>query len=55
MLVENRLVKRFGKTYVEVRYKGEEWHNWLFPMSLTKKPDYVYVPELYIYRRKTSV
>lgn len=54
-ITESRIVKKFGIRYVEVRFRGHPWTNWLFPMSITKKPDYVYVPELNVYRRKTSI
>lgn len=52
---EWRLVKKYGRTYAEGRYKGEEWHNWLFPISETEKKYYIYIPELGVWRRNTSI
>ena len=53
--MEWRLVKKFGNIYAEGHYKGEEWHNWLFPISETKKKYYIYIPELGVWRRNTSI
>lgn len=53
--MEWRLFYRFGNVYAEGRYKGEEWHGWLFPTSKKEKPNYIYVPELGVWRRNTSI
>lgn len=55
MATESRLVTKWGNTYVEVRYKGKDWSGWLFPMSRTYKKNWIYVPELNVYRRNTSL
>lgn len=51
---EYRIVKWLDLTFVEVRYKGEEWHNWLFLASETPKKNYIFVPEVNMYRRNVS-
>ena len=52
--MEARIVKKWGLTFVEIRYKGENWHGWLFLASETPKRNYIYVPELNIYRSNIS-
>ena len=51
---EYRIAKLWGLTFVEIRYKGEEWHNWLFLASETPKKGWIYVPEVNMYRRNVS-
>lgn len=51
---EYRIVKKYGKTFVEVRYKGTEWSNWLFKASNKPKKYYTYIPELGVYRCNIS-
>lgn len=51
---EYRLVKKYGETFVEVRYKGSEWTGWLFKASKVAKKYYRYVPELDIYMCNVS-
>ena len=52
--MEYRLIKKWGKLFVEVRYTGEEWHDWLFPASETPRKHYIFVPEVNMWRRNTS-
>lgn len=52
---EWRLIKKYGRTYAELRYKGSEWIGWLFPISVTEKKYYKYIPELEVYVRNTSI
>ena len=52
---EWRLIKKYGRTYAELRYKGSEWTDWLFPISVTEKKYYKYIPELGVYVRNTSI
>ena len=51
---EYRLVKRFGRTFVEIRYKGGEWRGWLFATSETPKARWIYVPEVGLWRSNVS-
>lgn len=52
---EYRLVNKWGRMFVEARYKGEEWSGWLFAASKTEKRNWIYVPELDVYRCNVSV
>lgn len=53
--IECRITHYHGNDFVEIRFNGEEWNHWLFPMSITPKKYWIYVPELKVYRRNTSI
>ena len=52
---EYRFVNRFGRVYVEVRYKGSPWTGWLFECSGEPKENWIYIPELGVYRSNVSI
>ena len=55
MKLEHRLVTRFGRTYVEYRYVGDEWCDWLFPASTTPHRYWKYIPEYGLYVSNVSI
>lgn len=53
--MEYRVVKHFTEKCVEIRFTNEPWSGWIFPVSEEPKKNYIYIPELGIYRRNTSI
>ena len=51
---EYRLVKKHGMTFVEIRYKGHDWTNWLFKASEKPHKYWIHIPELGVYRCNVS-
>lgn len=52
---EYRFVNRFGRVYVEIRYKGEPWTGWLFKASEKPHKYWNFVPELGVYVSNVSI
>ena len=53
--MEYRIIKKWGLLFVELRYKGSDWSNWLFRASETPKTtNWIYIPELGLYRSNVS-
>ena len=58
MEMEWRLVNRYGKVFLEARYKGEPWnelHPWLFPTDTKPHNGWAYMAEFGLYVRNTSI
>lgn len=55
MVKEYRLVHKWGRMFVEIRYKGNEWRGWMFAASKAWKRNWIYVPELDVYRCNVSI
>ena len=53
-MVEYRIVKKYGRTFVEARYQGEEWNGWLFLTSTEPRKHWIYIPDLDIWRCNVS-
>lgn len=53
--MEWRLVKKWGRVYLEGRYKDGEWSGWLFPTDSKPHEHWIYIEEFDLYRRNTSV
>ena len=53
--LEYRLVQKWGKTYMEFRYTGLPWSNWLFATSKTPHRYWKYYPEFDLYVSNVSI
>ena len=53
--MEWRIIKKYGRTFVEGRYATEEWSGWLFPVDTEPHTNWVFMPELGLYRRNYSI
>lgn len=53
-MVEYRIVKKYGRTFVEARHQNEEWNGWLFLTSTEPREHWIYIPDLDIWRCNVS-
>lgn len=53
--MEWRLVKKYGRTFLEGRYKNTEWSKWYFPADTKPHKGWIYMEEFGLYRRNTSI
>ena len=53
--MEWRLIEKWGRVFLEGRYKNEEWSGWLFPTDSEPHKGWIYMEEFDLYRRNTSV
>ena len=54
-MIEHRLVTKWGKTYLEIKFDGEKWRDWLFNIDTKPHKYWIYVEEFNIWRCNTSI